>query len=69
MSTKTISKPEITADNIDTAEKEVWAAILSFANNKDDAAIRSELAENISIELINLKNLCFMSGVASAEAK
>lgn len=52
---------EITVEDIDKAETETWDAILAFANNRD-MSISSELAEDVSMALINLTNLCYMRG-------
>lgn len=48
-------------DEYDTAEYELWQAINTFANNKD-ATQHSELAEEVSLAIINLTNLAYLRG-------
>jgi hypothetical protein len=53
---------EISVEDMEKAETETWDAILAFANNRD-MSISSDLAEDVSMSLINLTNLCYMRGV------
>lgn len=48
-------------DEYDNAEYELWNAITAFANNKD-ATQESELAEDVSMAIINLTNLAYLRG-------
>jgi hypothetical protein len=47
------------------AEDELWEAILNFANNTDTAK-SSELSEDVSTAIINLKNIVHLSSKAGA---
>ncbi len=51
----------VTVEEMEKAETETWDAILAFANNRD-MAISSELAEDVSMALINLTNLAYLRG-------
>ena len=52
-------------DETEQAENELWEAILNFANNTDTAK-SSELAEDVSTAIINLKNIVHLSSKAGA---
>ena len=45
---------------IEQAEYELWTAILELANNRDPI-ISSQLAEDVSTAIINLKNCVHLS--------
>ena len=47
------------------AEDELWEAILNFANNTDTTK-SSELSEDVSVAIINLKNVIHLSSKAGA---
>ena len=48
-------------DEYANAEYELWNAILVFSNNQD-ATQHSELAEDVSMAIINLTNLAYLRG-------
>lgn len=51
----------VTVEDIEKAESQAWEAIVAFANNRD-VNLTSELAEDVSMALIELTNLCYLRG-------
>jgi len=58
----------ISVEDMAKAEDETWEAILAFANNTDQNK-SCELAEDVSMAIINLTNLCYFRGVEFGKGK